>query len=166
MAKFITSTPYMKQLSKPGKFKLCNNELLLDDNGSILLCWRGFITDNYTWIKNARWDIRCSHFHDVGCSYHQVVKVKLTEQELWDMNFLVKVNNEVYCKDIPLYYLQIHNISKKWINDLFYRAMKAADNPTIPAIIRVLYRCGVAFNFMWYFKWTPISWKDIYSFSF
>ena len=163
MAKFLTTTPYIQQLSKPNKFKICSNELLLDDDGSILLCWRGFVTDNYTWIKNVRWDIRCSHFHDIGCAYHQVIKVRLTEQELWDKGFLIKLNDKVYCKDIPLYYLQIHDVSKKWINDLLYRAMKVADNPSIPKAIQVLYRLGVALNFMWYFNYSSIRWSEIYS---
>ena len=153
MARFLTASSIIKQLPIKGKYMLCNNELFLDEDNSIYLTWRKYITDNFTWLKTNNWDTRCSHLHDVGCQYHQIIKVNLTEQQLKDMNLLVYVEKtgRWYCKDIPIEYLSIVKVSKLEINNLFYRMMKSADCPSTPKYIQILYRIGVAFNFKWFF---------------
>ena len=85
MGKFLTSAAAIEQLPKKGTYKLLNNELFQDNDGSIYLAWRGFKTDNFTWINSSDWDIRCAHGHDVGCMYGEIVRVKLTEKEEKEM---------------------------------------------------------------------------------
>lgn len=149
-AKFLTSSSETKQLNEKGMFRLSHNELFRDEDGKIYLAWRGFKTDNFTWIKKADWDIRCSHIHDVGCKYHQVVEVHLTEEQLCKKGYLVCVNGDVICKDIPYYYLKVVDVTGNWINNLFYRMLKYADCPKTPKYIQLLYRVGVALNFNWF----------------
>ena len=59
MAKFLTSAAEIEQLPKKGLYKIHNNELFQDEDGTIYLAWRGFYTDNFTWINSSDWDIRC-----------------------------------------------------------------------------------------------------------
>ena len=163
---FLTSAANIKQTPKRGKYKLCNNELFQDKDKTIYLAWRGFITDNFTWLKTNKWDIRCSHIHDVGCQYHQLVKVNLTQDELLIKKLLVyvKQTDSWYCKDIPIEYLQVVDISKFEINNLFYRMLSYADCPKMPKFLQVLYRIGVAFNLHWFFTGKEsINLSKIYS---
>lgn len=150
MGIFLTSPALTEQLPIKGLYSVCSNELYKDDDNSIYLVWRGFQTDNFTWINSNDWDIRCSHGHDVGCKYHQVVKVNLTVEQLYSLNFLKSINNKIICFDIPENYLEIVNISGNWINNLFYRMLKSADCPKTPKFIQIFYRVGVAFNLNWF----------------
>jgi len=151
MGKFLTSPAAIKQFSK-GLYKVLSNELYKDDDGFIYLVPRGFQTDNFTWINSSKWDIRCSHFHDVGCKYHQVLKLKwyVTEDYLRKHRLLRVHNSEIICEDIPVTLLQIENVSGHWINNMFYRLLKSADCPPTPKYIQLLYRAGVAFNINWF----------------
>lgn len=151
MGKFLTSPALTEQLPEKGMYKVLGNELYKDDDGSIYLCWNSFKTDNFTWIKKGDWDIRCSHIHDVGCKYHQVVRVKLKVHQLRRLRFLYVYNDKILCKNIPAKYLEVVNISGNWINNLFYRMLKNADCPKTPRHIQLLYRAGVAFNINWFF---------------
>ena len=150
MGKFLTCPALTEQLPKKGMYKTLINELYQDEDGKIYLCWRGFRTDNFTWIKKGDWDTRCAHLHDVGCAYHQMVRVKLTEKQLREMRLLYVHHNKVLCRDIPIKYLEVINVSGHWINNLFYRMLKAADCPKTPKYIQILYRTGVAFNIDWF----------------
>ena len=151
MGKFLTSPAEIKQLGKR-KYKILSNELYKDDNGEIYLVWRGFETDNFTWINSNGYDIRCSHGHDVGCKYHQVVRVHISEQMLRFYRLLYEHNGETLCRDIPIKFLEVVNVSGHWINNFFYRMLKSADCPKTPDIIQKLYRAGVCFNLTWF--WT------------
>ena len=150
MTKFITCASRTEQLPEKGMYKLLDNELYLDDDYLIYLAWRGYRTDNFTWIKNSNWDIRCSHGHDVGCQYHQVVRVNLTESELWSSGLLHYHKGKIVCEDIPKEFLSVINISGHWINNLFYRMLRDADCPKTPKHIQKLYRAGVSFNLNWF----------------
>lgn len=150
MGKFLTSPSLTVQLPEKGKFRLCQNELYKDDDGSLYMVWAGFVTDNFTWIKKADWDIRASHIHDVGCLYHQLLKVKLTEQQLKSMRYLVVMNNKIICKSIPTKFLEAIDVSGNFVNNLFYRMLRDADCPKTPKYVQVLYRAGVSFNFGWF----------------
>ena len=166
MGKFLTTSAIIKQIPIKGKYKLCNNELFQDDNSQTYLAWRGLITDNFTWVKTNNWDIRCSHIHDVGCQYHQLVRVNLTVDELIAKNLLVYVEktDKWYCKDIPIKYLEITDVSGHEVNNLFYRMLKSADCPSTPKIIQVLYRIGVCFNLHWFFTGkTKIDLNTLYT---
>ena len=150
MGKFITSSSEAKQLPRKGMYKLSHNELYKDDDGTIYLAWRLFRTDQFTWINACDWDTRCSHIHDVGCKYHQVVEVLLTEHQLKQKRFIQYEGDDVVCKDIPAKYLKVKDVSGHWINNLFYRMLRDADCPKTPKYIQYLYRAGVALNLAWF----------------
>lgn len=164
MGKFLTTPAKIEQLPEKGMYRVCENELYKDDDGSIYLVWRGFITDNFTWINSSDWDTRCSHGHDVGCKYHQVVKVKLNEQQLRRARYLTVKHNKVLCRDLPPQFLQVVDVTGNWINNLFFRMLRDADCPKTPKHIQVLYRCGVSLNFGWFTTGkTSIDLKQLYS---
>lgn len=151
MGKFLTQPSRIEQEPAKDKFKLLDNELYLDDDGSLYLAWRGYLTDNFTWLRSTNWDIRCSHLHDIGCQYHQLVKVTVPIWALKRLGLVVETEDGLVCNDIPKEYLTVVDISKKGVNDLFYRMLRSADNPPTPKLIQWLYRIGVAFNINWYF---------------
>lgn len=150
MGKFLTTPTPILPLDKKGKYRLVANELYKDDDGSIYLAWQNFETDNFTWIKSNNWDIRCSHIHDVGCLFHQVVKVRLSESQLRLLRYLVVKDDKVTCRNIPPQFLSVQNISGHEINNLFYRMLRDADNPVTPKYIQYAYRAGVSLNFKWF----------------
>nr|DAJ74750.1 MAG TPA: hypothetical protein [Caudoviricetes sp.] len=150
MGKFLTSESRIGQLAQKGLYKLLDNELYKDDDGSIYLAWRNFQTDNFTWIKSNDWDIRCSHLHDVGCKHHQVVRVKLNENQLKIARFLRTKHDKIVCENIPPKYLEVVDVSGNWINNLFYRMLRDADCPKTPKYIQYKYRAGVSLNFGWF----------------
>lgn len=164
MGKFLTRASETEQLPIKGMYRLCGNELYEDDDGTIYLAWRGFVTDNFTWIKKGDWDIRCAHIHDIGCKYHQVIQLKIKKHQLYLLDLLKTVNGQIICKDIPTKYLEIKEVSGHWINNLFYRMLRDADYPKTPKYIQLLYRCGVACNFGWFKSGkTKIDLNQIYS---
>ncbi len=150
MGKFLTSPAISEQLPQRGLYRLCVNELYQDDDGAIYLAWRNFKTDQFTWINSSDWDTRCAHGHDVGCKYHQVVRVKLTELQLYGLGYLYEENGRTVCKDIPADYLEVVNVGGHWINNLFYRMLKSANCPKTPMYVQIGYRIGVAFNVGWF----------------
>lgn len=150
MGKFLTSASRIEQLPKKGMYKLLDNELYQDDDGAIYLAWRGFQTDNFTWINSSDWDIRCSHGHDVGCKYHQVVRVKLNVNQLKMLRYLRVYKDKIVCENIPAKFLEVVDVSGHWVNNFFYRMLKSADCPRTPRYIQCLYRCGVALNLGWF----------------
>lgn len=149
MGKFLTTASRTEQVGRR-KYKLLDNELYQDDDGSIYLAWRNYVTDNFTWINQSEYDIRCSHIHDVGCQYKAVVRVKLTEQLLRSFKYLKVKNDKIICDNIPKGFLEIVPVSGTWINNLFYRMLRDADTPPTPKTIQLLYRAGVSFNLKWF----------------
>ncbi len=150
MGKFLTSPALTEQLPEKGMYRVCVNELYKDDDGLIYLVPRGFETDNFTWINSNDWDTRCSHLHDVGCKYHQVIGVKLNENQLRMTHLLHTKHDKMICEDIPVRFLKVVDVSGHWINNLFYRMLRDADCPKTPKYIQLLYRAGVAFNIGWF----------------
>lgn len=164
MGKFLTSPARVQQVPKKGMYKILDNELYKDDDGYIYLAWRNFNTDNFTWIDSSDWDVRCSHIHDVGCLYHQVVRLRINEQQLRALRLLRERKGLTVCDDIPEKYLEVVKVSGHWINNLFYRMLRNADCPITPKYIQILYRMGVSLNLSWF--WTGkknIVLKDLYS---
>ena len=80
--KWITDNSRIEKLSEANKWRMIDNELFQDEDGSIYLTPRNYETDNYTipdWIawlggNKSKWDIRPSHIHDFGCQYHQLIR--------------------------------------------------------------------------------------------
>lgn len=160
--RFLKSLPDLKAKGlelleeKSGEFLEYVNEKIsqavrefIEKHKKIYIVWRGFETDNFTWINSGDWDIRCSHLHDVGCKYHGIVRVKLNERELRTRRFLVVHHNKIICNDIPPKYLKIEKITGHEINNMFYRMLKATK---APKYVQIAYRAGVAFNFGWFFS--------------
>lgn len=149
--KFLTSAARIEQLPEPGMYKLIDNELYLDDDKTINLHWRNFVTDNYTYIKSGERDIRCAHGHDIGCKHHQIVKVKLSISALIQYKYLHKNSKGLWvCENIPPEHLEIVNVSGRECNNLFYRMMRDADCPITPKYLQYWYRAGVSFNLNWF----------------
>lgn len=147
---FITPKSLIRQIKGKGMYKVEENEIFVDEDDAPYLCWRLFQTDNFTWINSSDWDIRCSHIHDVGCKYHQVVRIKLTIQEMIEKGILVSCEDGCYhCKDIASEYLEVVNVSGNQINNMFYRMLKATD---APKYVQLAYRAGVALNLGWFFS--------------
>ena len=93
MGQFLTTPVPETQIGR-NKYRLEGNTLFKDDDGTIYLAWRGFETDNFTWLRSATWDTRCSHIHDVGCEYHKLVVVTLTEAQLRQRRILRVKDNK------------------------------------------------------------------------
>lgn len=157
MGKFLTGPVRIQQTCRKRVWKLLDNELFLDDDGSICLAPRNFYTDNYTipmWVSiiagsPVDWATAPSHIHDLACDTRSVLKVKLTEEELKALGYLrYSSKNEMWvCEDIPINFLYTEKVNKLQANNLLYRCMKACD---IPTLNRTIIRLGVCFNIGWY----------------
>ena len=166
--KWITDNSRIEKLSEANKWRMIDNELFQDEDGSIYLTPRNYETDNYTipdWVawlggNKSKWDIRPSHIHDFGCQYHQLIRVKLNETGLRRLRYLRVNKNKLICEDIPTKFLELIPVTKWEIDCLFKRAMKATG--TIPARVYNLYRGGVFFNFGWLGKHPPYDLNKIY----
>lgn len=146
---WITNKAIIEQDDINYIYTTLTNELYQDYDGTIYISPRKLITDNYTMplgINKCKYDIRPSHIHDIGCRYHQLIKVNLSLKQIQD-KYLYRDNNEVYCKDIPKEYLEVVNVTGNFINNLFYRMMVSCG---IKKNICRLYRVGVAFNLSWF----------------
>lgn len=167
--KFLTSHSRLEKMPEPNKWKLIDNELFQDEDGTIYLTPRNYISDNYTipdWVawlggNKSKWDCRPAHLHDFGCQYHQLIKVTLNESELRRLRFLRPHNGKMICEDIPLQYLSLVPITKWQIDCMFKRAMKATKS--IPSRVCNLYRGGVFFNFGWLGKHPPYNMNELYA---
>lgn len=151
MGQFLTSASRVEQLPRKTMYRLLDNELYQDDDGSIYLAWRNYETDNFTWLNHSGYDIRCSHIHDICCEYHQIIKVKLTKSELETIGYLRYYKGKTVCENIPINFLEVLSISRLNSNNIFYRMLKSADNPKTPKHIQLLYRAGVSLNVKWLF---------------
>lgn len=167
--KWITDNSRLEKLSEANKWRMIDNELFQDEDGSIYLTPRNYETDNYTipdWIawlggNKSKWDIRPSHIHDFGCQYHQLIRVKLNETGLRRLRYLRVHKDKLVCEDIPVKFLELVPVTKWEIDCLFKRAMKATK--TIPARVYNLYRGGVFFNFGWLGNHPPFDLSKIYT---
>lgn len=155
---FLTSKSRLEQSNEDGKWFLIDNELFMDNDGSIYLAPRYYKTDNYTipswvaWIAGdkAEFDVRPAHQHDVNCTYHKKIKVKLSIAQLRKMNFLRGHKDLVVCEDIPIQYLEVLPCSKTEADNRFKRMMIATG--CITNFRANLLRAGVFFNVGWWLE--------------
>ena len=159
MGKFLTTKSMIQQLPIQRQYRTVLNELYMDDDGAIYIVPRNYQTDNFTWINATAWDIRCAHLHDVGCQYHKIIKVNLTEQELVDKGLTKHTKYDIICLDIPIEYLEVVDVTKLQINNLFYRMLRDSG---APKHIQILYRTGVILNVKWYTHKDELVLEDIY----
>ena len=167
--RWLTKSALLQKLPAPNKWLMAENELYKDNDGTIYLVPRFYMTDNYTipdWVawlggSKSKFDARPSHIHDFGCQFHQLIKVMLNEYELKKLRLLEDKKGYSVCKDIPAKYLSLVPVTKWEIDCLFKRAMKATG--FIPAFIYNLYRCGVFFNFGWLGNHPAFDLEKIYT---
>lgn len=148
MCYWITDKSLIVQDNIPNKVITVNNQLL-NDKGTIYLVPRNTCTDNYSIpfdINKEKYDVRPSHLHDIGCYYHQVIKVNLPIEVIYN-EYCYLLDNNIVCKDIPTEYLEVVDVSFKECNDLLFKGMGAIYN--IPRAKAFLYRLAVNFNINW-----------------
>lgn len=134
----------------PNKVLTIENQLLMD-KGNIYLVPRNTSTDNYSiplGINKSKYDVRPSHLHDIGCYYHQIIKVNLPLEIIY-RDYCYLIENRIICRDIPKECLEVVDISFKDCNDLLLKGMGAICN--IPRWADYLYRFAVNFNINWLF---------------
>lgn len=150
MCGWITDRGSMVQSDEPNRVITTTNQLFYY-RGTIYLVPRNTVTDNYTiplGINKSKWDVRPSHLHDIACRYHAVLVVDLPIEILYN-KYLYLDNNNLLCKDIPVEYIKIVNITFNECNNLLYNSMICLQN--IPKYICNLYRLAVNFNINWLF---------------
>jgi hypothetical protein len=151
MGWLTTKGPYVQD-DKPNKKLTLSNQLYYDSKyNKLYLVPRLLLTDDYTMpfgINKNKWDVRASHLHDIGCKFHQVIVVDLPLDTI-EKEYLCKFLGVLCCKDIPIEYLHIEDITFNNCNSLFKRCMRDSG---IPSYIYNLYRLGVNFNIGWLFS--------------
>lgn len=136
MGKFITSHSRFEQTNIPEKWKLIDNQIYQDDDGTLYLCPRNYITDGFTipsWLafiagSKMKYDTRASSEHDFECSYHKVIVINITEQKLRSMGLLYAYNGLSVCDNIPLKFLSIKDTTFLETNKRFLRMLQSVNN--------------------------------------
>lgn len=157
MGRFITSKARIEQVDQEGYWRTLDNELYLDDDSTLTITPRYFWSDGYTFpglvmaLLGARhkFDVRPAHGHDLFCRFHQRIRVCKSITTLKMEGYLHTLDDKVVCEDIPLEYLEVEKVSKKWTDDTFNRMMIACN---LPEDKRRIIRFGVFFNLNWYLK--------------
>lgn len=155
MGKFLTSHSRIEQLDIPEMWKMLDNQLYKDDDGTIYLCPRNYLTDGYSipdavaWVAGSKmkWDTRCSCEHDFECSYHKVIVVDLTEQQLRDRGYLRLYDGIEVCDNIPLEFLKIRATTFAQTNARFMRMMQTVNS--IPPWRARMMGYAVNLNYGW-----------------
>ena len=157
MCRFLTGASRLQQTKKKRVWKLLDNEVFKANDGTIYIAPRTFQSDNFTiplflaWLTGSPvdFDTRCSHIHDVFCSTHYALVIKLSEEELKDKGYLrySEKNKMWICEDIPPEFISKKKIGKFKANNIFYECMEVSG---VPKFYRVLYRIGVALNLNWF----------------
>lgn len=169
--KWLTTKSRLQQANKPNKWYLIDNELFQDEDGSIYLVPRNYLTDNYTipdwvaWVAGckSKYDVRPAHIHDFGCQFKQLLKVRLNEQGLRKLGYMRKKDDIFVCEDIPREFLEVIPVTKWEIDCLFKRAMRATRE--ISNYTSCVYRGGVFFNIGWLGKHKAFDLNKIYTIS-
>lgn len=168
MGQFLTAHSRLEQLNTPGKWKLIDNQLYKDDDGTIYLCPRNYITDGFTipnWLSflagsKMNYDTRASSQHDFECSYHKVILVNMSENRLRSMGLLHASNGIEVCENIPLKFLSIKDTTFLETNGRFVRMLQSVNN--IPKWRKTLFKKGVNLNIGWIFSKHILSKSKIY----
>lgn len=165
MCGWITDKGGTVQDYTPNKVITETNQVILI-KGKLYLVPRNTVTDDYTTpfgINKSKWDTRPSHLHDIGCKYHQVIEIDLPLEVLFNEYIYLDKNNKAICKDIPIEYLKVVDISFDECNNLLYEGMNAISS--IPNYVCKAYRLGVNFNINWLFTGkNKIDLNTIYKF--
>lgn len=168
MGKFLTAHSRLEQLYYPEKWKLIDNQLYKDDDGKIYLCPRNYITDGFTIPSclavvagsKMKYDTRASSQHDFECSYHKVILVNMSEDELRFSGLLHPSNGIIVCENIPLKFLTIKDTTFRKTNARFVRMLQCVNN--IPEWRRILIGNAVNLNIGWIFSKHSLDISKIY----
>lgn len=158
----ITAVSRIQQVEEDSrKYRLLDNSLYWDEDGTLYLVPRNYISDGYTipnwiaWLAGGKMehDLRPAHFHDFGCQYHAMIRVKSTVVELRKEGYIRQHFDKdtkkwmTVCDDIPVELLEYIPFTKWQTDCLFKRLMKATKN--IKAWRINLMRGGVTLNIGW-----------------
>lgn len=149
--RWVTAHSRLEQVDSD-LFELVDNELYRDVDGTLYLAPRGTLTDNFSrpFGNKQKYDVRPSHIHDIGCRYKQLIIVDCCLNTLKSAGLLQgrgDINNrKIILEDVPLPMLKIVDVTKKQVDDLFYRMCEATD---MPKWATILYRAGVFCNVGW-----------------
>lgn len=158
----ITTISRIQQVEENSKkYRLLDNSLYWDEDGTLYLVPRNFISDGYTipnwvaWIAGGKMehDLRPAHFHDFFCQYHAAIRVKTTMLELRKAGLVRKHYDKdtnkwfTICDDIPTHLLEYVPMTKWETDCAFKRLMKATKR--IKHWRVNLMRGGVFFNVGW-----------------
>ena len=101
-------------------------------------------------------DVRASHFHDIGCAYHQLIYVK-KDIDLYDLQkteFLHHIykkdgdaNLMMVLEDLPAGWLDIEPCKYSEVNKIFKEILKASGESAIKT--NIMY-WAVWHNFKWF----------------
>ena len=171
---FITGMPRMVHTGINGTWKILDNQLFLDNDGSLYIVPRNFYTDNYTIPNWIAWlagsgddrDVCPSHFHDFGCWFHAMVIVDapsgyLREAGIVKEHLCEDGKMRTICEDIPKEYLVIVPKKKSEVDNMFKRMMLATGH--ISEFSAKMLRAGVFFNLNWLFTNHAVNLNDFYS---
>lgn len=162
---FLTAEPRLVHSTvDKKKYILYDNLVYWDDDGTLYLVPRNYISDGYTipnwiaWLGGGKmeYDLRPAQVHDFLCQYHAVIKIKVSIATLRNTNILRQHYDRresrwlSICDDVPVEWLEYVPFTKWEADCLFKRLMKATGN--IPAYRINLMRVGVFFNISWLFS--------------
>lgn len=132
MAIILTGKARIEQI-KARLWKTLDNQLVQLDSGELLIAPRYLVTDNNTnpFGDNDLSDVRASHFHDIGCAYHQLIYVTKSLDFLINNGFLhpyTKENGELInvLEDLPLGWLEIRACKYLEVNKIFKQILRAS----------------------------------------
>lgn len=134
MAKIITGKARIEQI-KSRLWKTLDNQLVQLDNGALIIAPRFLVTDNNSnpFGDNDMSDVRASHFHDIGCAYHELIYVNKTLDYLQKSGYLHhiyklddKSNLILVLEDLPLKWLEIYKCKYSEVNRIFKQILAAS----------------------------------------
>lgn len=134
MAKIITGKARIEQI-KARLWKTLDNQLVQLDNGKLLVAPRYLVTDNNSNPigDNDMSDVRASHFHDIGCKYHQLIYVNKNLNYLTRNGYLHHIykvdydsNLMLVLEDLPIKWLEIQPCKYNEVNNIFKQILKAS----------------------------------------
>lgn len=154
MAVILTGKARIEQI-KARLWETLDNQLVQLDNGELLIAPRYLVTDNNTnpFGDNDLADVRASHFHDIGCAYHQLIYVKKPLNLLIDMGLLHPYTTAAgefinVLEDLPLGWLEIRECKYKEVNNVFREILKASGENKVK--VNLMY-WAVCHNFKYLF---------------
>lgn len=155
MANILTGKARIEQIQSR-LWMTIDNQLVELDNGELLIAPRYLVTDNNTnpFGDNDLSDVRASHFHDIGCAYHQLIYVNKTREELLSQRYLrpraCKIGRFIsVLEDLPLEFLEVRKCGYGEVNDIFRQILKASGEGK--SLVNLMY-IAVWNNISYFFK--------------